>query len=89
MDCCVNFGSQTICTTPSARCCDKDFLSNTHIGQPTAQNMAYIPGTGLFEVGLQICIMYMCVMCCLCVCVYLSELLLESLHTQGCLYMSV
>ena len=52
-DCCVNFGSQTICTTPSARCCDKDFLSNTHIGQPTAQNTAYIPGTGLFEVGLQ------------------------------------
>ena len=35
-DCCVNFGSQTICTTPSARCYDKDFLSNTHIGQPTA-----------------------------------------------------
>ena len=32
-DCCVNFGSQTICTTPSARCYDKDFLSN---GQPTA-----------------------------------------------------
>ena len=31
-DCCVNFGSQTICTTPSARCYDKDFLSNTHIG---------------------------------------------------------
>ena len=52
-DCCVNFGSQTICTTPSARCCDKDFLSNTDIGQPTAQNTAYIPGTGLFEVGLQ------------------------------------
>ena len=52
-DCCVNFGSQTICTTPSARCYDKDFLSNTHIGQPTAQNTAYIPGTGLFEVGLQ------------------------------------
>ena len=44
-DCCVNFGSQTICTTPSARCCDKDFLSNTDIGQPTA---------GLFEVGLGI-----------------------------------
>ena len=52
-DCCVNFGSQTICTTPSARCYDKDFLSNTHIGQPTARNTAYIPGTGLFEVGLQ------------------------------------
>ena len=33
---------------PSARCCDKDFLSNTHIGQPTAQNTAR---TGLFEVG--------------------------------------
>ena len=45
MDCCVNFGSQT-----SARCCDKDFLSNTDIGQPTAQNRAYIPSTGLFEV---------------------------------------
>ena len=38
MDGCVNFGSQTICTTPSARCCDKDFLSNPDIGQPTAQN---------------------------------------------------
>ena len=24
-------------TTPSARCCDKDFLSNTDIGQPTAR----------------------------------------------------
>ena len=55
-DCCVNFGSQTICTTPSARCCDKDF---THIGEPTAQNTAYIPGTGLFEVGLQWCILYL------------------------------
>ena len=47
-DCCVNFGSQTICTTPSTRCCDKDFLSNS---QPTAQN------TALFEVGLQEAIM--------------------------------
>ena len=28
----------------------------------------------------------MCVMCCLCVCVYPSELLLELIHTQGCLY---
>jgi hypothetical protein len=35
-------GSQTICTTPSARCCDKDFLSNTDIGQPTTQNTVYI-----------------------------------------------
>ena len=26
---------------------------------------------------------------CLCVCVYSSELLLELIHTQGCLYMSV
>ena len=31
-DCCVNFGRQTIWTTPSARCCDKDFQSNTDIG---------------------------------------------------------
>ena len=30
MDCCVNFGSQTICATPSGRCCDKDFLPNTN-----------------------------------------------------------
>ena len=47
MDCCVNFGRK-ICTTPTARCCEKDF---THIGQPTAKNTAYIPSTGLFEVG--------------------------------------
>ena len=31
-----------------ARCCDKDFLSNTDIGQPTAQNTAYIPSAALF-----------------------------------------
>ena len=61
MDCCVNFGSQTICTTPSARCCEKDFLSNTDIGQPTAQNTAYIPSAGLFEVGLQMYKYYMCI----------------------------
>ena len=36
---------------PSPRCCDKDFLS---VLVPTAQNTAYIPSTGLFEVGLQI-----------------------------------
>ena len=36
MDCCVNFGRK-ICTTPTARCCDKDF---TDIGQPTAKNTA-------------------------------------------------
>ena len=30
MDCCVNFGSQTICATSSGRCCDKDFLPNTN-----------------------------------------------------------
>ena len=30
MVCCVNFGSQTICATPSGRCCDKDFLPNTN-----------------------------------------------------------
>ena len=49
-DCCVNLGSQTICTTPSARWCDKDFLSNTDIGH---QN------TALFEVGLQENIIYL------------------------------
>ena len=39
---------------------DKDFLSNTDIGQPTAQNTAYIPGTGVFEVGLQESICQIC-----------------------------
>ena len=34
LNCYVNFGSQTICTTPSGRCCDKDFLSSSDIGQP-------------------------------------------------------
>ena len=51
MYCCVNFGSQTICTTPSTRCCDKDVLILVS-PQPTAQNTAYIPSAGLFEVGL-------------------------------------
>ena len=46
-DCCVNLGSQTICTTPSARWCDKDFLDIGH------QN------TALFEVGLQENIIYL------------------------------
>ena len=46
-DCCVNFGSQTICTTPSARCPDKDFLSNTGFSQP--QNTAYILAQGCLK----------------------------------------
>ena len=52
--CCVNFWKpDNLHHAYSARCCDKDFLSNTDIGQPTAQNTAYIPSAGLFEVGLQ------------------------------------
>ena len=58
MDCCVNFGSQTIFATPRDRCRDKDFLPNTnyraaHSSEYPEYGQAYIRSTGLFEVGLQ------------------------------------
>ena len=59
-DCCVNFGSQTICTTPSSRCCDKDFLSNTHIGQPTAQNTRIFQAPDCLKLDYKyVCLRYM------------------------------
>ena len=43
------------------------------------------PHSGLFVYNY-VYVCYVLFMCCLCVCVYPSELLLESLHIQGCLY---
>ena len=48
----MSIGQEVLIITSSARRSANCLASK--VGQPTAQNTAYIPGTGLFEVGLQI-----------------------------------